>query len=347
MKKTVTVNLSGTVYNIDEDAYALLDSYLKNLRVCFKREVDGEEIVRDMEARIAELLNEDLGDKQTVITIENVEKVIGRMGKPEDFSDEDADADGKRSWAGDKSTTMGKRLFRNPDDRILGGVLSGIAAYFGINATLLRLLLLVAVFFVHVLILIYIILWIVIPLARTATEKLQMRGKPINMENIGKTVTEGVDKVGEKVNAGKTKSFLHSLGNGIVEVVGFLIKFLLVLLAVCLTPALLFGLIVVFILLVVAVGVAGSVPVMFFQLWPEVDWNIITTVSPALTLAFSVCAVLALGIPVLALLQILMQAFGGWKPMSTGVRVFLILLWMVSLALGIALFLQYPLNFYV
>ena len=80
-------------------------------------------------------------------------------------------------------------------------------------------------------ILAYLIAWIIVPLAKTATEKLQMRGEPINMENIGRTVTEGFDKVNDYVHSEKPRSFLHQLGNLIVKIAGFIIKFFLVLLA--------------------------------------------------------------------------------------------------------------------
>ena len=83
MKKTLTVNLGGTVYNIDEDAYTLLDSYLNNLRYHFRKNPEGEEIVRDMENRIAELFDECVSGGSRVVTVENVEAIIARMGKPE------------------------------------------------------------------------------------------------------------------------------------------------------------------------------------------------------------------------------------------------------------------------
>ena len=85
MKKTLTVNLGGTVYHIDEDAYVLLDNYLKNLHYHFRQREGAEEIVRDMEARIAELFDEYLRQGLKVITIHEAETVIARMGKPEEL----------------------------------------------------------------------------------------------------------------------------------------------------------------------------------------------------------------------------------------------------------------------
>ena len=90
MKKTLTINLVGTVYYIDEDAYHLLDNYLTNLRIHFCREEGAEEIVHDIELRISELFTDRLNEGKQVITIEDVEEIIARMGKPEDLSDEES-----------------------------------------------------------------------------------------------------------------------------------------------------------------------------------------------------------------------------------------------------------------
>lgn len=128
MKKTLTVNLGGTVYHIDEDAYILLDNYLNNLRYHFRKSQGAEEIVHDMEIRIAELFDEYIQEGKQVITIEQVEAVIARMGKPEELNDDfekEEDAPKTDSAQGQQTT---RRIFRNPDDRILGGVVSGLAA---------------------------------------------------------------------------------------------------------------------------------------------------------------------------------------------------------------------------
>lgn len=118
MKKTLTINLGGTVYYIDEDAYHLLDNYLTNLRIHFCREEGAEEIVHDIELRISELFTDRLNEGKQVITIEDVEEIIARMGKPEDLSDEESgEASGSEKQ---KGTTM-RRLFRDPDNKVLGG----------------------------------------------------------------------------------------------------------------------------------------------------------------------------------------------------------------------------------
>lgn len=128
MKKTLTINLGGTVYHIDEDAYHLLDNYLANLRIHFRREEGAEEIVHDMELRISELFADRLNEGKQVITIEDVEEIIARMGKPEELSGE---GNGETSGSEKTKGTTVRRLFRDPDNKVLGGVASGLAAYMG------------------------------------------------------------------------------------------------------------------------------------------------------------------------------------------------------------------------
>lgn len=345
MKKTLTVNLGGTVYHIDEDAYILLDNYLNNLRYHFRKEESADEIVRDMEIRISELFNEYLAGGIQVITVVQVEEVIARMGKPEDLSpDEEETAERKTD---ESLQGVQRRLFRNPDDRILGGVLSGLAAYFGIDSTPLRILLLILGFILlsvggfFPLMLAYIIMWIIIPQARTATEKLQMRGEPINMENIGRTVTDGFEREGDKIRSAGSRSLLARFCDAVIQVAGFLIKVVLVLVAICCVPALLVGLAIAFALLMAATGVLASTPALLYYALPEVDWSMLTT-SPAPVIGLAVCALLVIGIPVVGLLQVILQSFKVWRPMATGVKVTLILLWIIAVAVGSFFVFQLP-----
>lgn len=244
MKKTLTVNLGGTVYHIDEDAYVLLDNYLNNLKYHFRSETDADEIVKDMENRIAELFSEYINHGQQVITIENVEEVIARMGKPEEINSEN-DSNGNTD-ASDNEESPKRRLFRNPDDRVLGGVVSGLAAYFGWDVAWTRIAVLICGIFLHGFILAYIIAWIIIPPARTATEKLQMKGEPVNMENIGKTVTDGFERMNDYVHSDKPRTFIQKLGNVFFSVIGFFIKLAIVILAICCAPVVIVALIVLF-----------------------------------------------------------------------------------------------------
>ena len=343
MKKTLTVNLGGTVYHIDEDAYVLLDNYLNNLKYHFRTEPDADEIVRDMENRIAELFSEYISHGQQVITIENVEEVIARMGKPEEINSEsDSSTDADDSYrASDNGESPKRRLFRNPDDKILGGVVSGLAAYFGWDVAWTRIVVLVCGIFLHGFILAYIIAWIIIPMARTATEKLQMKGEPVNMENIGKTVTDGFEKMNDYVHSDKPRSFVEKLGNIFFSVLGFIVKLAFVILAICCAPVVIVGLIVLFALLMAATGVLVSVPAFFYEALPYINWDMVGT-SAGLAVTMVVCGLLLIGIPVVGLIHLILHITGKKEPMSTSMKVVLILLWIVAASVSIVLISQAP-----
>lgn len=130
MKKTLTVNLGGTVFHIDEDAYRLLDNYLSNLKIHFRKEAGADEIIDDIERRISELFAEKLTAGSQVITITDVEEVIARMGKPEDM---EAENDSEPSVGNATRTTIHRRLYRNPDDKLLGGCYQRYGCVFGMG----------------------------------------------------------------------------------------------------------------------------------------------------------------------------------------------------------------------
>lgn len=151
MKKTLTVNLGGTVFHIDEDAYQLLDKYLANLRIHFRKEEGSEEIMNDFEMRISELFNERVRLGYEVITIEHVEEVIKRMGKPEELFEGEEEKEYKeeartQAFQEEEIPRGPKKLMRDPDNRVLGGVAGGIAAYMGWDVTAVRLAMIILLF---------------------------------------------------------------------------------------------------------------------------------------------------------------------------------------------------------
>ena len=338
MKKTYNINLGGIVFHIDEDAYDLLDKYLSNLRIHFSKEEGAEEIIHDMELRISELFSERLCEKKQVITLRDVEEIIAQMGKPEEFAEEDTTQDTNEYK---KEEKVPKRLFRDPDNKVIGGVCSGIATYFGWDVTILRIIMIVLAFPVIVgafvikgIVLAYIIAWIIIPEANTAADKLSMKGMKVNVENIGKTVTDGFEKVNDYVKSEKSRSVLHKIGEAIVSVVGFLVKAILIIVAVCCTPLLFILLVVCFSLLMAAVGAIGSLPTFFYHAMPAVDWSVVTS-SPVTSALLSVSGILVVGIPIVGFIHFLMSTFGGWKAMPFAVRMTLLILWLIALGVGL------------
>ncbi|GAB4384271.1 MAG: PspC domain-containing protein [Salibacteraceae bacterium] len=198
MKKTVSVNLGGRVFVLDEDAYASLNNYIESIASVFDGQEGKDEIIGDIELRIGELLSALMDGKRTVATAEDVEEIIRIMGQPEDFADDAFENQ-------HPPKTKIKRLFRDPDDKILGGVCSGIGHYLGIDPVWLRFAFVIALVFFGTGVLFYLILWLVIPEAKTTADKLMMRGKPVNVANIGKFFQQELSNIGDRL--GKTEAF--------------------------------------------------------------------------------------------------------------------------------------------
>jgi len=194
MKITVSINLGGYSFNIDDDAYSELKRYLKNLELHFAEEESSSEILSDIESRMAELFRGKLTAYKQVITIDDVNQVISVLGTPEDISDNE-----KRS-AGDKFSTPGyHRMYRDPDRRIIGGVCSGMGAYWNIEPWLVRVIFLILAMVGGLGILIYLILYIVLPEAKTTAQKIEMKGDPVNIHNIKDSVKQEFNTVTKKM----------------------------------------------------------------------------------------------------------------------------------------------------
>ena len=198
MNKTVNINLAGLFFHIDENAYGKLQRYLDAIRKSFTDAQGREEIIQDIEARIGELFNERVKNERQVIGLTEVDEVINIMGQPEDYRlDEDLFEDEPQpTYASNTS----KKLYRDTDASFIGGVCSGLGHYFQIDAIWIRVaLILLTIFSWGGFILIYIAFWIFVPVARTTTEKLEMRGKVVNIDNIQRKVKEGFDTVADSV----------------------------------------------------------------------------------------------------------------------------------------------------
>jgi len=203
MKKTLTINLGGIVFNIDDDACNRLSQYLSDLEKRFPDE-ERAEILRDIEERMAELLTFKLQNRN-VVEINDVEEVIEVIGRPEQFEDESANESEKASTAASFSSqeaTTGKqkpfrarKLYRNSNDRMVSGVASGVATYFDIDPVVVRILFVVLTLISFGWgILIYLILLIAMPEAKTKAQFLEMQGIEPTLENINNFHQDPVDR---------------------------------------------------------------------------------------------------------------------------------------------------------
>lgn len=191
MKKTFTINISGNVFHIEEDAFDKLHMYLQSLSQYFSTQEGGHEIISDIESRIAELFREKISDQQESVTSEWVDEVMNKMGKPEDFMGEE-----EFLGAEIKGNKIRKRLYRDTENRVLGGVCSGLSAYLNIDPVILRILFVLLVFAgAGISVVIYLILWVVVPKATTTAQRLEMKGEEPTITNIQKTIQEEVKEV--------------------------------------------------------------------------------------------------------------------------------------------------------
>ena len=288
MNKTLTVNIGGIVFHIEEHAYDELRNYLESIKVYFTAADGGDEIMQDIEARIAEMLQERITDGKQVIVENDIYVVKDAMGKPEQFEDDTVEEKTKSNFKKNEDYSVphftGKRrLYRDTDDRVLGGVCSGIGHRIGLDPIWVRLIFFALIWGGGVSVWVYILLLIILPKAETNAQKLEMRGEEVNLGNLAReaqnetpitygaknTVTRLFDNFGQVIIV-ILKAFVYFFG-AIFSIVGIVI------------------LITLFLLLLSAIGVSGLVyPGHLFDLF----------ISPTQQILSVLALMLVIGIPV-------------------------------------------------
>jgi len=339
MNKTVNINLANTLFHIDDDAYNKLRRYLESIKRSFAGTTGSDEIIADIEARIAELFLEKMENERQVITHKEVDQVISVMGQPEDYMvDEDIFEDEpKKSQT--KETTRAKKLYRDIDNKYIGGVCAGLEHYLGVDALWIRLIfVLMAIFTTGFGLIAYILLWILVPEAVTTSQKLDMRGEPVNISNIERKVKEGFgdvadkvknvdyEKVGNKVKSG-SKTFFDTIGDIILflfKVFGKFIGILLIIIGAATLVGLFFGLFTV-----------GMFDVIEF---PGVDfYEIVNTTGAPVWLA-SLLLFFAVGIPFFFILYLGLKILvNNLKSIGNIAKFSLLGLWLISVGILITL----------
>ncbi|SHJ74003.1 phage shock protein C (PspC) family protein [Tangfeifania diversioriginum] len=334
MKKTFTINISGTVFHIEEDAYEILQKYLVNLKNHFGANEEGKEILSDIEARIAEIFTEKSDDEKKVVTIDWVNQVIETMGTPEDFAEEE----GEEEEVYVTSPKRKRRLYRDPERRVLGGVSGGLGAYFNMDPVILRIIF-VVLFFVTTgaALLAYIVLWIAVPKARTTAQRLEMRGEEATVKNIEKSIREEVNEVKKSYHKfknsdtyAKGKKSMEGAGDVTYNVFKLILKVAVVIIGVILILSGFFGLL----------GMISSLAIgqSFVQGWPLV-WGpeihfpdfFNYFVEPG-TVTFGMIAVgLLAGIPLLAMLYIGSKLVFRYKSNNTAIGLSMVGVWLIAL----------------
>lgn len=248
MKKNITINMFGVLYAIDDDACQLLEQYIDNMHRYFDKREGGAEIADDIEHRVAELLSELKDQGVEAVSIEHVQQIIKRIGNPEQMDEtaddaESASHDGEASesqtQSGDDGTSAGqekngmgaRKLYRDPQDKMLGGVMSGLCRYFGCDDPLpwRILMVLLALVSFSTIGIIYLVAWALIPAANTPEDRLRMQGKPVNAQSISEEVMREANRAANYVQSPEFRSAARSFWGTLLSIFVFCVKLLVLL----------------------------------------------------------------------------------------------------------------------
>jgi phage shock protein PspC (stress-responsive transcriptional regulator) len=188
MKKTINVAIGGCSFTIDEDAYNTLNEYLERFKGALDSSSSSADVMDELEGRIADLIKAKLGGRE-VVDMKIAQEVVAQLGYPQGYRPSEADNAGGNArdeyhYSGTDGERPVRKLFRDPDDKRLAGVCSGLALFLGVDVTLIRIIFIVAFICGSAGLWIYLVIWIAAPEARTAAEKCELRGIPANAENI-------------------------------------------------------------------------------------------------------------------------------------------------------------------
>ena len=337
MNKTVNINLGGMFFHIDEDAYQKMTRYFDAIKRSLSNSSGHDEIIKDIEMRVSELLNEKQKSDKYVIGLKDVDEVIAVMGQPEDYIIEDDFKEANTTYSTASRRT--KKLYRDREKGMIGGVSAGLGHYFGVDAVWIRIVLILLVFAgFGTGILAYIILWIVTPEAITTTEKLEMTGEPVTISNIEKKVREefenvsdkiknaDYDKYGNQIKTGASK-IGNSFGDFIMTIFKIFAKFLGVILIIT-------GITVLFFLLI-GIFTLGSGAFIDFPWQGFIEAGNFTDYP---IWAFGLLMFFAVGIPFffLALLGFKLLA-PNMKSIGNIAKYTLLALWLIAVALAISI----------
>ncbi|MEJ7780777.1 MAG: PspC domain-containing protein [Daejeonella sp.] len=320
MNKTIIININGIVFHIEEDAYEVLRSYMNEVKRHFAYSTDSEEIVTDIENRLAEMFSEQLAaDQKQVIVLSDVSDVTGKMGNVSDFDlDDDEDVHTHSSYG------IGKKLFRDIDDRVVSGVCSGIGHYFGIEAQYIRLVALLSIVLAGSGFAIYIILWIVMPKAVTRADKMAMKGEPINIQNFKRNFDEEVE--GLKSGFNRAQRDARPALSGLLNVIGSILKFFVKMVIAFVALIGVITMIALFIGLFTFLGFWNSNQLNTFP------FNI---VNPGYKSVLTLSAFIVIFIPVAALVMFAIRVLVTRIAVSKTIYFSMLIIWLAGLVLGV------------
>ncbi|MDR2408197.1 MAG: PspC domain-containing protein [Bacteroidales bacterium] len=234
MEEVRQISLNGIVFFVEEDAYVALKKYINNLEKYYANKEDGKEIIEDIQIRFSELLLEKRTFQGQAMTLSNIEDVIFILGYPENFETEES---GNYKSQNAQSSYRNKRLYRDSESAILGGVCGGLSYYFGIDAVIFRLIFIgLGIFSLGFWGFIYVVLWVIIPLARTTQQRYEMKGEALNIEEIEQKIKNGINEAEAKIKnfANNNADTIKNTSNKIYSVAKNICKFIIKIFGFCL-----------------------------------------------------------------------------------------------------------------
>jgi len=346
MKKTIRINISGLIFNLDEDAYGKLQKYLNSITNKFLNTEDGNEVIADVEARIAELFNEKVGDRKEVINMDDIDYVIEIMGQPKDFDDVIEDDTENQ----DKEYKTSRRVYRNPDNKVLSGLSSGIASYLNIDTVVVRAIFVLATLFYGTSILIYILLWIIVPEAKTTSQKLEMRGEDINLSNIEKSIKDEFTNVKSKFNHWQSSRNYSNFTDNLSSIIRLFVKITTVILKIIL-------IIIGINLFIASIAILGGFTGVFFFndtfispfAWNNIGFSFFdfaTLITDSFTATVGMISVYLFAvIPALWVIYISLKLIFRFKVRTKAIGIVSTALWVVSVVLMFAVGMRIAYNF--
>jgi phage shock protein PspC (stress-responsive transcriptional regulator) len=328
MKRTEKINLQGIVFNIDEDAFQRLTNYLKELETYFKSTNESAEIYTDIELRLIELLQAKLNENKQVINENDVEDVIQTLGKVGDFTSENTTSDGF------KSSKRSRRLYRDSQSSFLGGVCSGLSAYLKIDVVWIRLAFVLGIFLNGAGILAYLIMWIIVPRAKTAAQRLEMQGEDVNINNIENNIREEYNRVKDNLNNWqqsdsykRTKDGMYTFFSGMGTLFSGLLRLVIVLVGITFLLSGVFALL--------GISFVGAYQAFDFHLF---DWDIYLNLESLLSFfipgamidVFLIAIWLLVTIPVVAIVYLGLKLIFRFKANDKPIGALLLVAFIVS-----------------
>jgi len=333
MNKTIIININGIVFHIEEDAYEILKNYMTDVKRHFSNSADSLEITTDIENRIAEMFTEILTrDNKQVIIEQDVNAVIAQMGTVADFETADEEEKTDQNPFGAPGAAS-RRLFRDPDDRLVAGVCAGIANYFDFNPVWVRLAFVIFTAFAGTGLLVYIILWVVIPKAVSRADRMAMRGEKQNLQGFKKNFEEEMNAMRQNLNnfghearpfvykaRDFTGDFFHHFGiflagagRVFVKIVGVFI------LLACLGFS-----IAAIVLLITFIGFSGDHPTNFFPMSIIADHNANNVY---------ICAFIVALVPLLSIIMVTLKGIFNVGNIGKSTGTVFLVLWICALGM--------------